>query len=114
MAQTLDLRWFDEIYDSGDRPSLEQRAKLSGHVQLRLPERAKRDLIEYTQQCLHQLGQGYSRGLHTLTYNLVIGTLPMAGIDQIELEGYISQFRKTLAKHSKEVSSPHALAANFR
>ena len=112
----LDLRWFDEIYESGEVPSLEQRAQLSAQVQFHFPERTKREIEETYKQCVYQLGQagGYSRGLHTLTYEILVSLLPKVEPDTNKMDDYVAQFRRALAKHNTEISSPRALASNFR
>jgi len=113
MKSELDVQWFDNIYESGDKPSLEQRAALSAHVQLHFPERTKREVAEQLKDYLFRLkqGGGYSKGLQALAYDLMIGILPkISGNDLSEVNGYIAQYRAAVARHREE--SP--LAANFR
>jgi len=107
----LDLQWFNDIYASGDKPSLEQRAELSGQIQFHFPNRTIRDIEEQLKQCLFEFGKagGYSKGLQALTYDLLIGILPKTGIEPERLNKYITEYRKALAKHSRESS----LTANF-
>jgi len=114
MKSELELGWFDDIYESGEAPSLEQRAQLSAEIQLRFPDRTKNDVVEQLKDCLHTLkqGGGYSRGLQALTYDLLIGILPKTGIDLSEVNQFIAQYRAALAKHRETPTL--SLTANYR
>lgn len=111
MGRDLDVQWFDDIYSSGDKPSLEQRAALSARDQLPFTQRAKDQIVERLKGYLHQLKQNgnNSRGLQAITYDLLIGILPRTGMDLSEVNQYIGQYRSALAKNNKDMH----LTANF-
>lgn len=106
------VQWFNDIFASGEVPSLEQKARLSAQDQIPSTDRGRRDAIERTKDHIFNLGKsgGYSRALQVWIHDQVTAVLPRIGVDLEENDKYIADYRKALSKHREELT----LSSNYR
>ena len=115
MGREEDVQWFNDIFDSGERPSLEQKARLSAQDQVPATDRERRIATQRTQDHIFELAKsgGYNRALQTWIHDEVTAVLPRIGVDLEENDRYIADYRKAMSKHVAEIEKA-GVASNYR
>jgi hypothetical protein len=100
--------WFDEKYNNGNKPTLEDRIWLLRDFykdsKVKIPDRLKGKFKELLQQSLFDLKQDYSPSQHTITYDLLFSKSACIDLSDEEHKKYVADYRKTLEKYKGRVS----------
>lgn len=93
-------KWFDKKYESGEKPTLEDRAHLLGNLEIKISESQLGKVRDRLNDSLHKLGQkgDCSPGLTTIAYNLIFLLASSADVPKKEVDNYISWYRRVIEK----------------